>query len=99
MFVPATLNGRNVKNRIIRNATNDHLGNPDGTVSDAEIDMYETLASNNVGTIITGHLSVSPNLNLDYYQQAMNEILIWVCEDFFLSLRIETTTYIVRHDI
>ncbi|MDE6792113.1 MAG: NADH:flavin oxidoreductase [Muribaculaceae bacterium] len=51
------------KNRIIRSATNDHLGNPDGTVSDAEIDMYETLARNEIGTIITGHLSVSPNLD------------------------------------
>ncbi len=52
------------KNRIIRSATNDHLGNIDGTVSDAEITMYDTLASNNIGTIITGHMSVAPDLTL-----------------------------------
>lgn len=61
---PYELRGRAVKNRIIRSATNDHLGNPDGTVSEAEIDMYETLAANNIGIIITGHLSVSPDLAL-----------------------------------
>ena len=52
------------KNRIIRSATNDHLGNTDGTVSDAEIAMYDSLASNEVGTIITGHMSVAPDLGL-----------------------------------
>ena len=62
MFSGATINRRKVKNRIIRSATNDHLGNPDGTVSDAEIEMYDSLARNEVGTIITGHLSVSPDL-------------------------------------
>ncbi|MDE5555069.1 MAG: hypothetical protein K2J10_07815, partial [Muribaculaceae bacterium] len=50
------------KNRIIRSATNDHLGNRDATVSDAQIEMYDALARNEVGTIITGHLSVDPDL-------------------------------------
>ena len=64
MFTAGHINGKITKNRIIRSATNDHLGNPDGTVSDAEISMYEALASNDVGTIITGHLSVAPDLAL-----------------------------------
>lgn len=64
MFSPYNFGKIKVKNRIIRSATNDHLGNPDGSVSDAEIDMYDALASNEVGTIITGHLSVSPDLGL-----------------------------------
>lgn len=50
------------KNRIIRSATNDHLGNRDATVSDAQIEMYDALASNEIGTIITGHLSVDPDI-------------------------------------
>ncbi|MDE5878252.1 MAG: NADH:flavin oxidoreductase [Muribaculaceae bacterium] len=62
MFTPYTLNGKKVKNRFIRSATNDHLGNADGTVSDAEIEMYDVLGRNDVGIIITGHLSVSPDL-------------------------------------
>lgn len=62
MFSPYMLKGKRVKNRFIRSATNDHLGNADGTVSDAEIDMYDVLGRNEVGTIITGHISVSPDL-------------------------------------
>lgn len=50
------------KNRIIRSATNDHLGNRDATISDAQIDMYEQLASHDVGTIITGHMSIVPDI-------------------------------------
>ena len=63
-FTPTKLGNLVIKNRIIRSATNDHLGNRDGSVSEAEIEMYDTLARNNIGTIITGHLSVSPNLDL-----------------------------------
>lgn len=63
MFTTYKIGNKKVKNRIIRSATNDHLGNPDGTVSDAEIEMYDALARNEVGTIITGHMSVSPDLN------------------------------------
>ncbi len=62
MFTPGTINGLQTKNRIIRSATNDHLGNPDGSVSDAEIEMYDALGCNEVGTVITGHMSVSPDL-------------------------------------
>lgn len=50
------------KNRIIRSATNDHLGNRDATISDAQIDMYEQLASHDVGTIITGHMNIVPDI-------------------------------------
>lgn len=64
IFTPFKLGTHTIKNRIIRSATNDHLGNLDGTVSDAEIEMYDILAKNDIGTIITGHISVSPDLGL-----------------------------------
>ena len=64
IFTPFNLGTCTAKNRIIRSATNDHLGNRDGSVSDTEIEMYEILAKNDIGTIITGHISVSPDLNL-----------------------------------
>lgn len=64
IFSPMKIGHKTAKNRIIRSATNDHLGNLDGTVSDAEISMYDSLASNDIGTIITGHLSVAPELGL-----------------------------------
>lgn len=61
-FDPITIGSSTAKNRIIRSATNDHLGNRDATVSDAQTDMYQQLASNEVGTIITGHMSVVPDI-------------------------------------
>lgn len=49
-----------VKNRIARSAVHSFIGNPDGTVSEAELAMYEALARGGVGLIFTGHCSVSP---------------------------------------
>lgn len=63
VFDSIEIGGLKAPNRVIRSATNDYLGNLDGTVSDAQIEMYDQLARNNVGTIITGHLSVAPELN------------------------------------
>lgn len=56
------IKGKTAKNRFIRSTTNSHLDNTDGTISDAEIEMYDALGRGEVGTIITGHMSVSPNL-------------------------------------
>lgn len=60
-FSPFTINGKTVKNRFIRSATNSHLDNTDGIISDAEIEMYDALGRGDVGTIITGHMSVAPD--------------------------------------
>lgn len=61
-FSPFEIKGKTIKNRFIRSATNSHLDNIDGTISDAEIEMYDALGHGDVGTIITGHMSVSPSL-------------------------------------
>lgn len=62
-FSPVKINPvLTAKNRIIRSATNDHLGNLDATVSDAQIEMYDSLGRGETGTIITGHLSVDPDI-------------------------------------
>lgn len=63
MLTPYRIGTKTAKNRIVRSATNDHLGNRDGSVSEAEIMMYDALARNDIGIIITGHISVSPDLN------------------------------------
>ena len=62
-FSSFTINGKTAKNRFIRSATNSHLDNTDATISDAEIEMYDILGRGEVGTIITGHFSVSPDLS------------------------------------
>lgn len=61
-FSSFRIKGKTAKNRFIRSATNSHLNNTDGTISDAEIEMYDALGRGDVGTIITGHMSVSPSL-------------------------------------
>jgi 2,4-dienoyl-CoA reductase-like NADH-dependent reductase (Old Yellow Enzyme family) len=38
----------------------DFLGTKDGQMTEAEYAMYETLAKNGIGTIITGHMCVAP---------------------------------------
>jgi 2,4-dienoyl-CoA reductase-like NADH-dependent reductase (Old Yellow Enzyme family) len=44
-----------VKNRFVRSATHDFMGNVDGSLSDREFDLYRTLAVHELGLIITGH--------------------------------------------
>lgn len=80
IFSPLEIRNHTVKNRILRSATNDHLGNRDGSVSDAEIEMYDVLARNDVGMIITGHISVSPDL--DY---RADEVQLSIGDDGFID--------------
>lgn len=49
-FSPYTIKGKVAKNRFIRSATNSHLDNTDGTISEAEIEMYDALGRGEVGT-------------------------------------------------
>ena len=80
IFTPFKIGTHEIKNRIIRSATNDHLGNRDGSVSDAQIEMYDILAKNDIGTIITGHISVSPDLNL-----RADEVQLCIGDDKFIT--------------
>ena len=57
---PIQLPHIHLKNRIIRSATHNFLASTDGRMTDAECAMYETLAKNGVGLIITGHCCVDP---------------------------------------
>lgn len=47
-----------VKNRFVRSATHDRMGNEDGSLSGAELELYATLAEKEIGLIITGHAYV-----------------------------------------
>lgn len=68
MFREIMIGKNRIKNRIVRSATNDHMGYPDGSVSEEQIRLYETLAKNDVGMIITGHISVSERYRADAHQ-------------------------------
>jgi 2,4-dienoyl-CoA reductase-like NADH-dependent reductase (Old Yellow Enzyme family) len=62
LFQPVSVGPLVVKNRFVRSATHDNLGNEDGTISNAEIALYQNLAINDVGLIITAHGYVSSPL-------------------------------------
>lgn len=59
VFQPLQLKNMTVKNRIIRSATNTHMGNYDGTLSEQETQILSELAENEVGIIISGNFYVS----------------------------------------
>lgn len=68
VFAEFVLPNMRIANRIVRSATNDHLGHPDGTISLAEVELYEELAANEVGLIISAHVCVSADGRADRTQ-------------------------------
>lgn len=55
----------NIKNRIVRAATNDYRGNEDGTVSCEQLDIYKKLAETEIGLIISGNFAVTREGRID----------------------------------
>lgn len=59
VFSEIQLGNVSIKNKIVRSATHSMLGNLDGTISEAELEMFEEFAANEVGMIIAGQFFVS----------------------------------------
>lgn len=55
---PITLGRLACRNRLVRSATHSFLGTPEGRMSEADFAMYETLAKNGIGLLISGHCCV-----------------------------------------
>ena len=60
LFEPGRLGPVETRNRLVRAGTSETMAGPDGEATDALIDLYETLARNDVGAIFTGHLYCDP---------------------------------------
>ncbi|SHO52456.1 NADH:flavin oxidoreductase [Anaerocolumna xylanovorans] len=84
VFSEIKLENMTIKNRIVRSATHSMLGNLDGTISEAELEMFEELAANEVGMIIAGQFFVSKRgiaapgsneLSEDFHIDGVNRIL------------------------
>ena len=58
IFENTTINGLELRNRLVRSATWEGLGDPDGGVNDRLIDVYRELSDGGVGLIITGYMAV-----------------------------------------
>lgn len=58
LFDPCMLGSLCVKNRLVRSATWENMTTSDGHMTDELYSLYEELAKNDVGTIITGYANV-----------------------------------------
>ncbi len=76
--------------QIVRSVTNDHLGDKNGLISVAQIEMYKELADNNIGKIITAHMSIDKHYKADAYQNI-------VCSENINKLNI-ISDYLHAHD-
>jgi len=59
LFEPFQIGSIKLRNRFVRSATQDWLGNADGSISAREEELYESLAANETGLIITAHAYVA----------------------------------------
>lgn len=62
-----------LKNRIVRSATNEHLGTIDGIITNSYIDVYKNLANSGVGLIITSNMAVEKTQRADLTHICINE--------------------------
>jgi 2,4-dienoyl-CoA reductase-like NADH-dependent reductase (Old Yellow Enzyme family) len=60
LFAPGEIGGLEIRNRFVRPATSETMADESGAVTRELIDLYETLARNQVGLIVTGHLYCHP---------------------------------------
>ena len=58
VFDTTTINGLELRNRLVRSATWEGMGDSDGGVNERVIDVYRELADGGVGLIITGYMAV-----------------------------------------
>ncbi|AEE14183.1 NADPH dehydrogenase [Thermodesulfobium narugense DSM 14796] len=58
VFSPFKIKSLNFRNRFIRSATHDWMGNEDGSISERQLNMFKELAKGEVGLIVSGHSCV-----------------------------------------
>ena len=73
IFTPIEIAGLRLKNRVLRSATNTYCGNIDGSVSEAQIRIYETLAEFQIGLIVTENFSIDNYGKVDKFQNSLGE--------------------------
>lgn len=64
LFEPLSIKGLELKNRFVRSATHEGLGTFDGRPTSLLQELYEKLAINETGLIITGSAMVEAYKNL-----------------------------------
>lgn len=62
-----------LENRIVRSATNEHLGTHEGYVTDDYIKVYTKLAKSGVGLLITSHMAIDKTQRADTTHICVND--------------------------
>lgn len=91
LFEPIEISRLRLPNRFVRSATHEWLAKEDGTPTDAIGDLYEELARNSVGLIITGYSYVNPSGRSSRYQQG-------VYDDRFIEPYRKITARVHKYD-
>jgi 2,4-dienoyl-CoA reductase-like NADH-dependent reductase (Old Yellow Enzyme family) len=91
LFNPINIKGLHIQNRFVRSATHEWLAQEDGTPTPAIGRMYEELAKNEVGLIITGYSYVNPAGKSSKRQQG-------IYEDRFIEPYSQITEQVHKYD-
>ncbi|MBQ8964342.1 MAG: NADH:flavin oxidoreductase [Clostridia bacterium] len=91
VFEPGELRNLRLKNRLVRSATWEGLGLPNGGLTEETYAIYEELAKGGVGGIITGFTSVALN---DFYFGGMMRL----CDDALIPQYKKLVDIIHRED-
>jgi len=75
LFENTQLGGINVRNRFVRSATHEGLS-PDGSITSDIVNLYRTLAENEVGLIITSGLEVTEEIVFENSMRVNNDACI-----------------------
>lgn len=59
IFTPHQIGNLKIKNRVVRSATYRGMATDDGQVTEKEITVYENLAKNEIGLIVSGYMYVT----------------------------------------
>ena len=90
IFDPITICNLDLQNRFVRSATHEFMAEKDGTPTSRLGDLYEELAKNEVGLIITGYSYVLPGGQSDIYQQG-------IYDDRFIEPYLKITERVHRY--
>jgi 2,4-dienoyl-CoA reductase-like NADH-dependent reductase (Old Yellow Enzyme family) len=90
IFDPITVCNLDLRNRFVRSATHEFMAGKDGNPTSRLGDLYEELAKNEVGLIITGYSYVLPGGQSDIYQQG-------IYDDRFIEPYLKITERVHRY--
>ncbi len=90
LFEETNLLGFKMKNRFIRSATWENMTTVDGHMTEELYDVYETLAKNEVGAIITGYANIVK-------EEQPNAGMMGIYDDSFIEEYQELTRRVHKH--